>query len=63
MVQESYPNSGSLTHCAGPGIEPVAQHSRDATDTLAPQQELLHDAYILTEKSGNKNINMYFYNV
>ena len=26
---------GSLTHCAGQGIEPVSQRSRDATDPAA----------------------------
>ena len=30
-------NAGSLTCCAGPGIEPVSQHGVDA---IAPQQEL-----------------------
>ena len=34
-------NTTSLTHCAGPGIKPVTQHSQDATDSIAPQQELL----------------------
>ena len=29
-----------LTHCAGPGIEPVFRHCSDATDPAAPQQEL-----------------------
>ena len=30
----------SLTHCARPGIKPVSQGSRGATDPIAPQQEL-----------------------
>ena len=29
-----------LTHCAGPGIEPVSWHCRDATNHIAPQREL-----------------------
>ena len=37
--------AGSLTHCARPeikpGSEPVSQGSRDATDPVTPQQELL----------------------
>lgn len=33
-------NSRSLTHCAGPGIEPVSQHSRDVADPIVPQWEL-----------------------
>ena len=33
-------NVGSLTHCAGPGIEPASQLSRDAADSTVPQQDL-----------------------
>ena len=33
-------NARSLTHGAGPGIEPASQHSRDAADAIATQQEL-----------------------
>ena len=33
-------NAGSLTHCAGLGIKPASQHSQDATDPVALQQEL-----------------------
>ena len=33
-------NMGSLTYCAGPGIEPTSQRSREATDPVAPQREL-----------------------
>ena len=32
--------AGSLTHCVGPGIKPMSEHSRDATNPVAPQQEL-----------------------
>ena len=32
---------GCLTHCAGPGIEPVSQRSQEAVNPLAPQLELL----------------------
>ena len=35
-------NSGSLTHCAGPGIEPSSQCSRDTTNPIVPQRELLN---------------------
>ena len=37
----SYSNTGSLTHCARPGIEPRCQRSQDTTDPVAPQRELL----------------------
>ena len=33
--------AGSLTHCAGPGIEPVSQHSQDTANPVVPQWELL----------------------
>jgi len=33
--------AGSLTHRAGPGIEPASQRSRDAAYPLTPQQECL----------------------
>ena len=29
-------NAGFLTHCAGLGIKPASQHSRDTTDPVAP---------------------------
>ena len=35
----SHTSAGSLTHYAGPGIEPVSQLSQDTAD-LVPQQEL-----------------------
>ena len=35
-----YSNSGSSTHCAGPGIKLASQHSRDAIDTTVPRQKL-----------------------
>ena len=37
----------SLTHCAGPGIKPASQQSQDATDSAAPQRELLYAFYYL----------------
>ena len=30
----------SINHSAGPGIEPVSQHSQDAADPIASQKEL-----------------------
>ena len=33
-------NNGSLTHCAGPGIQPASQHSQDTTSLIVPQWEL-----------------------
>ena len=33
-------NARFLTHCAGPGIEPVSKCSQDAAD-IVPQRELL----------------------
>ena len=41
-LNRSCSNAGSLTHCAGPGIEPASQHSQDATDPVLPQKELLN---------------------
>ena len=29
-------NNECLTHCAGPGIEPVSQHSQDAANPILP---------------------------
>ena len=31
---------GSLTHCAGPEVEPTSWHCREAEDPAALQQEL-----------------------
>ena len=39
-LSHSCSNTGSLTHCAGPGIKPVTQCSQDAADPVVPQQEL-----------------------
>ena len=39
-LYHSYRNNGSLTHCAGLGIKPAPQHSKNTTDPIAPQQEL-----------------------
>ena len=36
----SWGNAGSLTHYAGPGIEPASQCSRDTTNPIGPQWEL-----------------------
>ena len=33
------------THCARPGIEPASRCYRDATDHIAPHQELQGDAF------------------
>ena len=33
-------NAGSLTHCAGLGIEPATRRSQDTADPAEPQQEL-----------------------
>ena len=33
-------NAGSLTHCAGPGIKPMSQSSKDAPYPDVPQGEL-----------------------
>ena len=40
-------NARSLTHCTGPGVEPVSQHSRDAINPIAPEREL-HPKCLLT---------------
>lgn len=34
-------DAGSLTHCAGVGIEPTSQHPQDPANPVAPQWELL----------------------
>ena len=39
-LRHSCSNAGSLTHCAGLGIEPASQGSQDTADPIAPQQEL-----------------------
>ena len=33
-------NAGSITHCAGLGMEPASQGSRDTTNPVAPQRNL-----------------------
>lgn len=33
-------NAGSLTLCAGPGLEPTSQRPQDEADSIAPQREL-----------------------
>ena len=33
-------NSGSLTHCSGPGIEPMSQCPQNASNPIVTQQEL-----------------------
>ena len=38
-------NTGSLTHCARLGIEPVSQRSRDAAHTVGPQQVLQRKSF------------------
>ena len=42
LYHHSCDNAGSLTHCARPGIEPESQGSRDTTDPVGPQEELLN---------------------
>ena len=39
-LSRGYSNARSLTHCAGPGIEPECQRFQNAADPLAPQREL-----------------------
>ena len=36
---------GSLTHCVQPGIKPASQCSRDATNPIVPQWELLDTVF------------------
>ena len=40
-------NTGSLIHFVGLGIEPASQRSRDATDPVVPQRELLLLGFLL----------------
>ena len=52
-------NIRSLTHCAGSGIEPTSQCSRDMADPVVPQQALLHVLilkYTNTPASARTNI-------
>ena len=39
-LSRSCSNAGSLTHCGGPGIEPVSHRSQEATDPIVLQGEL-----------------------
>ena len=45
------PTPDPLTHCAGPGIEPVFWHCRDTADPVELQQELLNK-YLSNAFSG-----------
>ena len=36
----SHDDAASLTHSAGPGMEPVSQHSQDTTNPIVQQREL-----------------------
>ena len=40
-LSQSCSKAGSLTYCAGPGIEPVSQSSQDTVNPALPQQEHL----------------------
>ena len=40
-LHHSCSNAGSLTHCAGLGIEPAFQRSSDAANPVVPQRERL----------------------
>ena len=42
-------SAGSLTHCAGLGIEPASWHSTDTADPVVPQWELLLDLFLTEE--------------
>ena len=39
-LSHSCGNAGSLTHCAGLGMEPASQCTQDATNPVGPQREL-----------------------
>lgn len=48
-------NAGSFTHCSGPGIEPVTQHSQDTPYPLVPKRELQTQRFFIAwinPKSG-----------
>lgn len=47
--------SGSLTHCAGLGIEPVPQLFQDTTNPIVSQKELRH-FYIIREQVGTMTV-------
>ena len=42
-------NTWSLTHCAGPGMEPAYQCCRHATDPIAPQWKLYFFVFLTWE--------------
>ena len=46
-LSHSYGSAGSLTHCAGLGIEPTSQCSQDAANPFAPQRELLPSSLLM----------------
>ena len=46
-LHHSCSNTGSLTHCARLGMEPVSQSSRDATNFVVPQRELLCKNFLI----------------
>ena len=55
-------NTRSLTHCAGPVIEPVSQCSQDAANPIAPQWELQTLIFLLWKghkvcKGWNQTLN------
>ena len=46
-LSHSCGNTGSLTHCARPGIKPASQHPQDAASPAAPQWELMESLFCL----------------
>ena len=63
-LSRSHGNAGSLSHCAGLGIEPVPQCSLDATDSVAPQWALQRShfgkmlTYQLDDRTARKSFSL-----
>ena len=51
-LSHSCSNAGSLTHCAGQGMDPTSQGSQEAVDTIVPQQEFLKGILLKAEGKG-----------
>ena len=50
-------NARSLTHCAGPGVEPLSQGCRDATHPVVPRWELPREEILKCLISHTRNSN------
>ena len=59
-LHHSCGNARFLPHCAKPGIKPVSQHSRDATNPTVTQKELLNFLFkIYLKNLGGHGLRMW----